>query len=836
MDKIIKVFIASSKELKEERLELLFVEKIMNENLENLGVKIKIVGWEFMDSAMGKDRKQDQYNQDLRSCDICCVICWQKFGKYTAEEFKVAREKSVDGEPQHKIYIFFKEPGDYSKDLLEFKNSIEGQHEHFPSYFSNLEKFKLDVYEILFREVLKWIKGADASESESQMENQTGVQAASRVESYTVRNSKIEINGIPLCDFLKLPFAQNNVHYRSLRHEVHLLEELVHDCTETLASQPCNEILKDKYQQLFRRLDKQQNLLHSMECRLLKLYCSHVQFLTEHHSARVASSFVQFNQGDDSKVHILLDTVQLRQDLDHHVKNLDEIRKGLVDLIKNNCLKINDIKKNKGQNWTSDCIALYCETTRAARKNIPEADFVELITDFAVFLQDNLFGHGNDEDVFGGILADEESVHPELENHVRQLQEARKELLDNIEEYKLKIKILQATKEKNWAADCVAFYREAVKAARNNIPEADFAELITEFAVFLQVNGQGNQPVKDAWFSESEQLFKEALPLWKSLGAKEPDRYRVKEAYILNKFAILQKKQENLDAAVQLYTESMDLYSELAGSTPSLRASVAQVRGNRAIVYKLQNKIEEAEKEYFEVIKIFRQLAVDFGSKFDAHLARNLVHLGILYKSKARTETGSLEKALEALDEAYKIRSELAKNDPDTHQHYMAIVLRIKAETLNAAKKYKEAQEVAGQAVGIFRDVLQRQPFQNKSQRTCCLLLSEQALFAVRAGLYREAEQYAHESMKLEAECRMFSKERPAPRKNLGYALLFQGGRLEEAKKWILKAASNSKSWSDTIIKELEKFKNENLVLQSFFNDIDAIVAELKATESDGAK
>ena len=105
----------------------------------------------------------------------------------------------------------------------------------------------------------------------------------------------------------------------------------------------------------------------------------------------------------------------------------------------------------------------------------------------------------------------------------------------------------------------------------------------------------------------------------------------------------------------------------------------------------------------------------------------------------------------------------------------------------------------------------------------------------MRAGFYEDSEQCARESMKLEAECKLFSEERAAPMKNLGYALLFQG-RIEEAKEWILKAAEKTKGngqpWKDTIIEELEKFKNEDLVPQSSYNEIDAIMAEMNVPEA----
>ena len=740
MNKTIKVFIASSEELKEERNELLAIEKRINKNLEQHGVKIEIVEWEFTDPAMSETCKQDDYNTELRSCDICCVICWQKFGKYTAEEFKTAREIKMNGGPLHKIYIFFKEPGEYTDELKAFKDDIEKNYGHFPSRFETLDNFRFTLYDILNREAIKWIKGG--GDYEAGLENEgddddvqyPDAETASQVEAYTVRNSKIEINGEVLCDFLSMPFAKNNAQYQRVRLETDMLEQVQSVLQEVVVQQLDNEALNTKFQKLCEQLANKKNLLHSMECTLLKTYCGLVQFFTEHNSVRVRKAFKLFNQGDETAVSSTLDTGQINHDLDH-------------------------------------CVG--------------------------------------------------------------QLNEARKNLSDTIEEYLLKIKVIKANagKEQNWAADCVELYRKAAAAARNNIPQADFAQLITDFAVFLQVNGQYDKKIKDAWYKEAEKLHTEARPIWKSLSVKDPEKYLQQEAFFLNKFAILQKKMKNNEGAVRLYTESIELYSKLAEKDESYLPMVAQVRGNRAVVYKIMEKYDLAEKEYKAVIDRYRQITLEYGSSFDKHFARNLFNLGILYKDTINKELGSLEKALEALDEAYQIRAELAENDPDTHQQYMASVLRTKAETFNAVKKYGKAHEIAGEAVSVFRCILKRQPFHAKTQRKLCLTLSEQALYAVRAGLYKEAENYARESMKLEAECKLFTEERAAPMKNLGYALLFQG-KTEEAKEWIFKAAEktkdNGKSWKDTIIKELGRFKKEKLVPESFYNDIDAIAEKIR--------
>lgn len=746
MNKTIKVFIASSEELKEERLELLSIEKRINKNLEQHGVKIEIIEWEYLDPEMGLTRKQEDYNKELRSCDICCVICWQKFGKYTAEEFKIAHEAKVNGDPLHKIYIFFKEPGEYTDELKAFKKGIEKDYGHFPSCFETVDAFRFALYDILNREALKWIKSGPSDNAEAQTESEDDdvqfpdSETASQVEAYTVRNSKIEVNGEILGDFSSMPFAKNNARYQLIRQEVDLLEQILPAFQEAVSQQASNETIHKKYQELQNDLANKKNLLHSMECTLLKTYCGLIQFLTEHNSLRVKKALKLFNQGNETAVNNTLDSEQLGQDLDRYVK---------------------------------------------------------------------------------------------------QLNEARKSLSDAIGEHLLKIKVIEARKEQNWAAECVALYRKATEMARNNTPEAEFAKLITEFAIFLQTNGQFDSTVKNAWYNESEKLHMEAQPIWKSLSDKDPEQFLNQRAYSLYKYIILLKKLKKTDTVEKLYTEVLELYSKLAEENPNYREKLAEVHGNRGLFLKRQKQYEQAESEYLEAIDICRQATENFGLTFDRELARIFHFLGILYKDTIQKGIGSLEKSLEALNESFQIYSKLAENDPDKYQHLMASVLRTKAKAYNTVKDYSEAKKVNGEAVAVFLNILQRQTFQAKTQRKCCMALSEQALYAVRAGFYKEAEECARESMKWETQCGLFSEKRAAPMKNLGYALLFQG-HTKEAKEWLFSAAQKTKDngqlWNGTIIEELDRFKNEELVPQDKYDVIDALVAELRTTSANSEK
>ena len=107
--KTIKIFLASSEELKPERLELADLVENINNVLEKQDITVRLVKWEYLDSSMGPQHKQEDYNDKLRECDICLVLYWTKFGMYTKTELDTAYGELCAGRNPHKIYIYFKD-------------------------------------------------------------------------------------------------------------------------------------------------------------------------------------------------------------------------------------------------------------------------------------------------------------------------------------------------------------------------------------------------------------------------------------------------------------------------------------------------------------------------------------------------------------------------------------------------------------------------------------------------------------------------------------------------------------------------------------------------------
>ncbi len=145
----IKVFLASSSELREDRdaIELHLLRK-NNDNLGQQGIKLQILRWENFLDAMSETRLQDEYNEKARSCDIFLSLYKTKTGKFTKEEFNAAHaEFRAKGKPI--VYTYFKnvqiDTASITEEintLLAFKKRLS-ELGHYPTQYTSIEDLKL---------------------------------------------------------------------------------------------------------------------------------------------------------------------------------------------------------------------------------------------------------------------------------------------------------------------------------------------------------------------------------------------------------------------------------------------------------------------------------------------------------------------------------------------------------------------------------------------------------------------------------------------------------------------------------------------------------------------
>ncbi len=147
--KTIRIFLASSKELAEERdaFELYFRQQ--NDSFRDKGYYLEIIRWENSIESISETRMQDEYNKKIKASHLFVSLFSTKAGKYTVEEFEVAHQNfKENGKP--KVYTYFKNSQvnmeDADREALNsfwaFKDKLI-ELEHFYSTYNDIEHLKL---------------------------------------------------------------------------------------------------------------------------------------------------------------------------------------------------------------------------------------------------------------------------------------------------------------------------------------------------------------------------------------------------------------------------------------------------------------------------------------------------------------------------------------------------------------------------------------------------------------------------------------------------------------------------------------------------------------------
>ena len=143
----IRIFLASSSELQKDRDDFDLYFRQQNDKLRKRGVYLEIIRWENFLDAMADNRLQDEYNKEVKACDIFVSLFFSRTGKYTEEEFDAAHKQFLETK-KPLIYTFFKNAplnsdkiGDEIISLLNFKKKLV-RLGHFHTSYDNIEHLK----------------------------------------------------------------------------------------------------------------------------------------------------------------------------------------------------------------------------------------------------------------------------------------------------------------------------------------------------------------------------------------------------------------------------------------------------------------------------------------------------------------------------------------------------------------------------------------------------------------------------------------------------------------------------------------------------------------------
>ena len=198
-------------------------------------------------------------------------------------------------------------------------------------------------------------------------------------------------------------------------------------------------------------------------------------------------------------------------------------------------------------------------------------------------------------------------------------------------------------------------------------------------------------------FNEARSHYEEALQLYRSLSARNPEAYTPEVAATLNNLGILLRRTHKFEQSQTYYEEALQLYRSLASRNPeAYTPAVAMTLNNLGILLSDTNEFEQSQTYYEEALQIRRSLASRNPEAYTPAVAMTLNNLGILLR-----RTHKFEQSQTYYEEALQICRSLSARNPEAYTPavamtlYNLVFLYIKLEREEDAEgAYQEAYDI----------------------------------------------------------------------------------------------------------------------------------------------
>ena len=301
--KTIKIFLASSDELMDDRNAFGNLVRRLGKIYEKRGIRIDLFEWEDYDAAYNNRRKQDEYNEQIKASDMFLALFHTKAGKFTIEEFNVATDE-FKKHASPKIYTYCKDlqAGEQeSPELVEFKRKLFEEMGHYWSRYNNRDSMQLHFV----------------------MQLQL-VETSGMVEKLKLVDGTVLLEDMPIAMIDNLRFAAGNEVYQKMSAELAALPEKIEKAHQRVERYPDDDDLRDELQQKLDRYNKLKDEFAQLQKNLFETAQRIAGMQLEQVSDMLRRAIEAFEDGNLERANTLLD--EIAHEAEYHMAHLEQQR------------------------------------------------------------------------------------------------------------------------------------------------------------------------------------------------------------------------------------------------------------------------------------------------------------------------------------------------------------------------------------------------------------------------------------------------------------------------------------------------------------------------------
>lgn len=371
--KTIKIFLASSEELEAERNAFGNLVRRLDYMYERRGIRVKLFEWEDYDAAYNDKRKQEEYNEKVRECDLFLAMFYKKAGDFTVEEFDVATDHFREY-ASPKVYAYCKDllPDDEeSPELKAFKKRLFEEMGHYWCRYNNRDSMHLHF-----------------------------VMQLQLVESNNMNELKVESGIIKLGDTAvarmeNLPCIGGNEEYQKLNHKLLELAEKIAKIRVKLERHPEDEDYKEDLQDSLNEYNALKEYVENEQKNILDTAKQMAQLMGQVITHRMRRAIDAFQEGRGHEAKIILSEAEKDNDTSFQrykagIEIAENERKNLLLSLDELLLKASIVLSDSAmviEDRIKEANRLYTKVEKQAYEiNCEPNKYIKLLTVYSSFL------------------------------------------------------------------------------------------------------------------------------------------------------------------------------------------------------------------------------------------------------------------------------------------------------------------------------------------------------------------------------------------------------------------------------------------------------------------
>ena len=704
--KTIKIMIAASEEMHDEKVQFSNLIEHLNKVLEPRGIELKRVKWN-----PETDGSIEDFKTKLKDCEMCLTLYWHDLAGNSEQELNTAYQELKVGKNPRNLYVFFKEPTeDLTEALKDFKTNFVTNYGHFFCKFENVDTMNLHF-------ILQF---------EAYQNSNYNVQD----KFVEVKDGKVIINEKPFVSLDQVPFAALNEDYSRLHSELAELDRQVTEARKKHRDDPGNEELEDMlFSLLSLRKDKSKEF-EEYQNHLFDVARQFAKLSGDRLSERMRKARELFEMGDAVGADEILNMEEMKRDAELKSKQFEQDRSNLEQCIDEFRLKANAVivntSKSAADRFTAACDAYDTALNIAKSIHYDEETTANILHDYACLLETH------------------QNIEKALLNLFAALDRCEKLACSGQEDYSwynvacLHNHIANLLISKGKEREAIVYYNKAIVALEktnggNPIDYLSFLATIHYNHAILQT--------KLEYYTEAEKEFKVVLGIYDILSVENSGLYLEDKAETIGELAVLHRRQGKYSIAEKEYLQQLNIYNSLVTNNSNKHLKqLAGVHNNLGVLYLSLDKLDAAEHELNEAFKIRKKLVDDNPYMYNPDYAETLNNLGKLF-----LKTGRKTDAEEKFTYSLKIWESLANNEPNVFR------IKVARQKFNLGQLYRTIQQFP-KARCMFTEAIEILRAIGNSDVTMPIMADALLMLALTIAslkLYNEANVFATEALSL---------------------------------------------------------------------------------------